>query len=106
MNVITQNLLIGLLVLMLAVLWLIGAHSASPDVPCMDEQTREKIRALMLAGTEDAFKDHTKHMFEIWMKDQSDQPARAITGMKVAIHAFVNTRNAALRFNPPVCKEQ
>lgn len=79
-------------------------ETGSPEV-CMDAETREKARTLMLAGTEEAFKEHTRHMFEIWMKDQSDQPRRAITGMRQGIVAYVNTRKAAMRFNPPLCKE-
>lgn len=99
-----QNIALGLPIAALGLIWIIGAHSEAPE-PCMDQASREKVRALMLDAIDDALRDHTKHMYEVWMKDPYSQPSRAITGMRAGIMAYVNSRNAALKFNPPLCKE-
>jgi hypothetical protein len=98
----SKNLVIGWLIIMVAIVWFISAHS-EPPMPCIDEASREKVRNIMLDGIDEALKDHTKHMYEVWMKDPREQPSRAITGMKAGITAYANSRAAALRFNPPSC---
>ena len=88
---------------MLAIIWFIGAHS-EPPAHCLDEAAREKVRTIMLEAIDEALKEHTKHMYEVWMKDpNSNQPSRAITGMRQGITAYANSRAAALRFDPPPC---
>lgn len=104
MNNLAQTIALTLPIAILAMLWILGAHSQVPDA-CMDQASREKVRSLMLEAIDDALKQHTQHMYEVWMKDPNSQPSRAITGMKAGINAYVNSRNAALRFNPPLCKE-
>lgn len=104
MNALSQNIALALPIAILAMIWIFGAHSEAPEA-CMDPQMREKVRALMLEAIDEALKNHTQHMYEVWMKDPNSQPSRAITGMKQGITAFVNSRNAAMRFNPPACKE-
>jgi hypothetical protein len=104
---VSVNLVAGVVVVMLAVVWFIGAHSEPPPA-CLDATHVEKVRQLMLEAIDEALKEHTRHMFEVWMKDPREQPSRAITGMKAGITAYANSRAAALRFNPPAClpKEQ
>ena len=99
----SQNLVIGWLVVMVAIVWFIGAHS-EPPMACLDEAvSRDKIRSLMLEAIDEALKDHTKHMFEVWLKDPNHQPERAISGMRQGITAYAGSRAAALRFDPPPC---
>lgn len=99
-----HKIALALPIAILAAIWIIGARSEPPEA-CMDMQMREKVRALMLDAIDEALKDHTKHMYEVWMKDPNSQPSRAITGMKAGITAYVNSRNAAMRFNPSLCKQ-
>ena len=68
-----------------------------------DETTREKIRAIMLAATEEALKDHIIRLTDSWMKDDTGQPQRAITGATRGIKAFIGSRSQALKWNPPLC---
>lgn len=104
MNSLAQTIALVLPITLLAVLWILGAHSEAPDA-CMDQASRDKVRSLMLEAIDEALKQHTQHMFDVWMKDPYSQPSRAITGMRAGITAYVNSRNAAMRFNPPLCKE-
>ena len=98
-----QSFIITLIIFVLALLWFIGAHSEPPPA-CLDESvSREKVRALMLEAIDEALKDHTKHMFEVWLKDPNHQPERAITGMRQGLTAYAGSRVAALRFDPPPC---
>jgi hypothetical protein len=73
-----------------------------PEI-CMDEATRERIRDLVLEGIDEALKEHTKHIFSIWLKDSTDQPRRAVTGMATGIRAYLGSRANALKWMPPVC---
>jgi hypothetical protein len=71
--------------------------------PCMDPAMREEVRQIVLSGIDRALNRHVGQMFEIWMKDPSEQPKRAIIGMHTAIDAYVRSRASALRWSPPAC---
>jgi hypothetical protein len=73
-------------------------------VPCMDTETREHVRGLMLAGIDEALKRHARRMFDGWMKDAANQPKRAATGLNAAISAHAKSRAAAQRWSPPACE--
>ena len=70
---------------------------------CVDDEVRERVRNSMLDGLDAALKEHTKHMFDVWLKDDTEQPRRAINGMQAGIRTYVRSRAAALRWNPPAC---
>jgi hypothetical protein len=80
---------------------LIGA--TTEPITCMDDKTREAIRELAIEGLKKAFQEHTQHLFEIWVKDNSDQPRRAKVGMAAGIDAYARARADMLRWNPPSC---
>ena len=88
----------------IAILMTSWSSLASAESVCMDTATREQARALMFAGIDQALKDHTMSMFNIWQKDPNRQPMRAEAGMRSAIVAYVGSRNAAQRWNPPLCQ--
>jgi hypothetical protein len=71
--------------------------------PCMDEVTREQIRSVMLEALDDALKEHVKHVFEIWLKDERGQPERARTGVRQGIRAYLGAKKGALEWAPPLC---
>jgi hypothetical protein len=77
--------------------------AAEPE-PCVDTNTRELIRSLMHDGLDAAMRDHTKRMFEGWMKDDTDQPQRAATGMRNGVRGYVGAHAAVENWNPPACK--
>jgi hypothetical protein len=77
--------------------------AAAESAPCIDTEMREQVRSLMLAGIDEALKRHARRMFDVWMKDPSDQPRRASAGVNTAISAYVRSRASAQRWNPPAC---
>ncbi|HEY7415727.1 MAG TPA: hypothetical protein VH593_11085 [Ktedonobacteraceae bacterium] len=38
---------------------------------------------------DEAYKDRLVHVFAVWMKDDTDQPRRAINGARQARHAYI-----------------
>jgi len=85
-------------------LTLANAVSPRPGVEkCIEDEAREKIQKLMVEGLDEALKNHTRKMFEIWVQDDTDQPRRATEGMRSGIRAYVRSRAAALHWNPPAC---
>jgi hypothetical protein len=84
-----------------------GAARSAPVVTeqCMDDEQRERVRGIVLQGIEAGLKDQVKHVYEIWMKDDSEQPKRAIAGMHIGIRAYVHSRAQALKWSPPKCEE-
>jgi hypothetical protein len=87
---------------LLAALIATGAH-AQIRVPCADSQMQEKVRAVILEGIDQALMNQTAKVFEIWMRDQSNQPKRALTGMDVAVSAYIRSRENAMQWRPPLC---
>jgi hypothetical protein len=82
------------------------ASAASQPVdlgPCMDESTRERMRAVMLDALDDALREHVKHVFEVWLKDERGQPERARTGVRQGIKAWLGAHRGALEWMPPPC---
>lgn len=47
------------------------------------------IFALDKQALDEAYRDQIKHLFEIWMKDERDQPRRAVIGARAARKAYV-----------------
>lgn len=68
-----------------------------------DEETKEKIRAIMMDAAETALKNHIVRMHEIWMKDETGQPARARNGSRQGLKAYIAGRSFILKWNPPLC---
>jgi len=80
------------------------ARSGSVEIePCMDDEQRERVRGIVLRGIEEGLQQQVKHVFEIWMRDDTEQPKRAITGMNAGIRAYVRSRASALKWSPPKC---
>lgn len=89
-------------VMMLAVIIAFGARSQTTTI-CMGTEEREAIRKLALDAIDQAFQDQVKHLFDVWMKDQSEQPKRASAGMQTAISAHVRARADTMKWNVPTC---
>lgn len=83
---------------------LLLALTPAQATDCLDPDAREKVRTLMLEGIDAGFRQHVVHVFDNWLKDSSDQPARAIKGMRIGINAYARSRAVALKWLPPICK--
>src|SRR5262245_7073975 len=86
-------------------LWLLtGASSQTIEMPvCMDAATREQVKAVMYDALDEALKDHIKHVFEIWLKDERGQPGRAKTGVEIGVRAYINAKRGVGDWAPPLC---
>ena len=73
---------------------------------CLNADARERARGLILEGIDAALKQHTVTVFESWLKDPSEQPARAIRGLRNGISAYARARAAALNWHFPLCKPE
>ena len=62
----------------------IGAQTPLPP-PSRDD---EHIRQQLLDAADEALRDRIINLFEVWMKDPTDQPRRAITGAHNAVNAY------------------
>jgi hypothetical protein len=79
------------------------ASAQSQIVVCVDAATREKVRAIALDALDDALKEHIRHMFEVWMKDDRGQPERARNGVNNGITAYAKASKSAAEWMPPMC---
>lgn len=72
---------------------------------CMDADTRERIRKLLLEALDQSFKDHVEKMFETWMRVYYDaeQVNRARVGVRNGINAYLQARKGALKWTPMQC---
>ena len=80
---------------------------AQPVKPvCVTEEERIIIRAATLAAIEDGLKDQLKFLFNGWIKDSANQPARASAGLQKAIVAYQHARADALKWTPEICNRR
>jgi hypothetical protein len=87
-----------------AILCLTGAAHAQITVPCVDEQTREQVRALVMEGLDQALSNYMTKVFDVWMRDVHESPPRRATlGLNLAINSYIRARAAVLAWNPPLC---
>jgi hypothetical protein len=92
-------------------LWkmIVGELPAAPaqvQAPtCMDAEMREHARKIMIGAIDDSLRRHTMKTFDTWMRDPTEQPARAVRGMQMAVRAFVGAHREAKNWNPHPCKE-
>jgi hypothetical protein len=70
---------------------------------CMDSETKERVRSLMLTALDEALKTKIEDLFSVWLRDATDQPRRAQRGMQGALLAYTGARGQAMKFNPPEC---
>jgi hypothetical protein len=53
-----------------------------------------QILVLEREAIDEAFREHLKHLYLVWMKDESAQPARAMTGARQARSAYIRIMQA------------
>jgi hypothetical protein len=70
---------------------------------CMDRDTRERVRAIMMEALDQALKTKVEELFAVWLRDATGQPARAKRGMEGALLAYYGAHREAIKFDPPEC---
>lgn len=73
------------------------------ETECISHEDRERIQEIMLQAIDQGVKQQALKMFEIWLKDPTDQPERARRGMEVGIRAYIKSRAVVLRWSPRSC---
>jgi hypothetical protein len=82
----------------------VAEKDASPQTPrCVSKEDREHMLSIALAGYDQALKEHTVKLFSIWVVDEHDQPGRAQKGTQRGIHAWLKSRELAMKWTPPEC---
>lgn len=79
------------------------ASELSKQYICGDEKMQEHVRQLMLGALDNALHEHITHVFETWMKDETQQPERARRGVNQGTAAFVRSREAVMKWKLPPC---
>jgi hypothetical protein len=82
---------------------IIDRTQAQVAIACVDPEERVRVREIVVQGLDGALKDRVYHLFEQWVRDTTEQPKRATTGLTNAINAHIRARKDALRWNPPPC---
>ena len=74
----------ALLALLMSVISPTFAQTPLPPSPRDDEY----IRQLLLDAADEALRDRINGLFEVWMRDPTDQPRRALVGAHQAVNAY------------------
>ena len=94
----------SIVISLLVVLWPTSTQAQIIVTTCVDEQTREQVRALVIEGLDQALRSHMSRVFEIWVRDIHERPPRRATaGMNLAVNAYILARAGAMRWDPPIC---
>jgi len=81
-----------------------SASSQPVELPlCMDEQTRERVRGVILDALDHALATHVENVFLVWLRDDRGQPGRAKTGVENGLRAYLSARKGAIDWTPPPC---
>src|SRR5262245_28227210 len=83
-------------------LWGLASAESRPEL-CMDDESRERVRKLMLEALDNAFRDKVEKLYEVWLSDPTGQPMRTAKGADAAMRAYFHARGAAMKFKPPEC---
>jgi hypothetical protein len=104
-GVTTNRILLAAVVLLiiLIVMFAVNAGSETPQYCVTGEQQEQQIRGLTFEAIDKAFREQVEHLFEIWMKDEHDQPRRAMVGMQIAISAYIRARKSTAEWKPSFC---
>lgn len=97
--------LLGLLLVAFSVAFLISSGGAQnipaqaqnipPQVPPSEFDNR--LVALDKEAIEAAYREHVQRMYAGWMKDDTGQPTRALTGVRGAQRAYISSMTAIKR---------
>jgi hypothetical protein len=92
------------ILLLLLLVTFAPAHSQTLSLDCapMDDETKEKARAIVLEALDQALKEHVQHMFSVWMRDEGP-PARerARHGARKGLRGYIQARAMVLEWDCP-----
>ena len=71
---------------MLFTVLMVASARADGTLPVIRDE--EYIRQLLLNAADEALRDRINSLFEVWMRDPTDQPRRALLGAHQAVNAY------------------
>ena len=83
--------------------YMLASAETHPELCVADEETKERLRGIMIEALDEGLREHIKNLYIVWMKDERGQPGRARVGVEAAIRAHQIGRKAALEWAPPRC---
>jgi hypothetical protein len=101
-RVVTTFIIVLIVILILALIgWLSGGWNEGPEGygmasadDLMASPYDDRIIMLDREAADNAYRAQISHLFSIWMKDDSGQPARAIKGANQARKAYIDVQKA------------
>jgi hypothetical protein len=91
----------ALLVVFAAEFWSEEAPVAAPIPGPLPELQRsqydERLLTIDREAIEAAYREQVQHLFAVWMKDDTGQPLRVITGVRKAAKAYIESMDGAAR---------
>ena len=107
--IITFIIVLAVLLLLALIGWTTGRWDEAQGqglavIRCANPIARDRLRATVQEALDVAFEDRVKHLFEIWMRDESDQPRRFLTGARITLSGYINARSIVTEWNPPPCE--
>ena len=70
---------------------------------CFTQQQRDHILEMSQRAIDDGFKNKVTDLFDVWIRDPTDQPRRAISGMQTNLSAYHRARNSIRIWDPAIC---
>jgi len=69
--------------------WMGGSWDEAPAQELQASKFDGRLIGLDKQALDEAYKERVRHLFEVWMKDESGQPGRAIVGVRQARRAYI-----------------
>ena len=69
--------------------WITGGWDETPAQDAQVSKYDGRLIALDKEAMDEAYKERVRHLFEVWMKDETGQPGRAIVGVRQARRAYI-----------------
>lgn len=94
------------LVLVVCCMFAVSARAQMVSVCIDDEKMVARVRGIMLDAIDQALRDHTVHLFEVWARDEKEQPKRASVGLNNGIRAYMLSYQRIQAWQPQRCKPE
>jgi hypothetical protein len=93
------SVFIGLLAFLLGIFGVafVAASQPATTPPWVPSEYDARLLALDKEAVDAAYREHVQRLYATWMKDETGQPYRAVTGARQAQRAYVRSMDAIKR---------
>lgn len=95
-------LIVGLIVIPLAFAVSYFESAVGEIVPIPPSPYDARLEEIEREALDEAYRNQIVHVFEVWMKDETGQPARAVTGARRARKAYVEAMTEIAKRQKPL----